>query len=96
MRGKDAQNRSAYVSQLASLTISRLPLDGSLVHLIQHESSPGPVLVGIHAEIGFPASFGEDCTDIAPTHRDLSPDFLLDRPPLKPDQPIMWSVAGNQ
>ena len=52
---KDTGKRSAYISQPVSCTISRLPFDGSLEHLISHASSlSGPALIGIDAAIGLP------------------------------------------
>jgi hypothetical protein len=76
--GKDARKRSAYISRLASRTISRLPFDGSLVHLIEHASSlDGPVLVGIDAAIGFPASSWQKLHDHRPHPPRTFADFLL-------------------
>jgi len=76
--GKDARKRSAYISQLPSRTISRLPFDGSLVHLIERASSlDGPVLVGIDAAIGFPASFWQRLHEHRPHPPRTFADFLL-------------------
>lgn len=76
--GKEALKRSAYVSQLASRTISRLPFDGSLVHLLEHASSfEGPVLIGIDAAIGFPISSWRRLRDSSKKRPRTFTDFLL-------------------
>ena len=76
--GKDSRKRSAYISQLASRTISRLAFDGSLVHLVEHASSlEGPVLIGIDAAIGFPASSWQSLHDSRQSSPRTFADFLL-------------------
>lgn len=76
--GKDARKRSAYISQLASRTISRLPFDGSLVHLLEHVSSlEGPVLIGIDAAIGFPIASWRRLRDSSKNQPQTFADFLL-------------------
>jgi hypothetical protein len=76
--GKDTRKRAAYISQIASRTVSRLPFDGSLVHLVEHASSlEGPVLIGIDAAIGFPASSWQNLNDNCKNPRGTFADFLL-------------------
>ncbi|KAA6183550.1 hypothetical protein F2Q65_15255 [Thiohalocapsa marina] len=76
--GKDARKRSAYLSQLASRTIARLPFDGSLAHLMEQASSlDGPVLIGIDAAIGFPAASWQSLHDHCPCPPRTFADFLL-------------------
>lgn len=96
--GKDTRKRAAYISRLASRTITRLTFDGSLGHLVAHASTlEGPALIGIDAAIGYPSSAWAQLQDnSAPRPRTFA-EFLLDHP--VPDdffepisEPRAWSA----
>jgi hypothetical protein len=53
---KKTSKRSAYVADVGSRHVSRLPFDGKLASLLEYAASQTePVLIGIDAAIGFPA-----------------------------------------
>lgn len=76
--GKDVRKRTAYLSELASRSIFRLPFDGSVAHLIEHASSlASPVLIGIDAALGLPDPVWDSLRNqCSPPPRTFA-DFLL-------------------
>ena len=76
--GKDAKKRSAYRAELSTRRISRLPFDGSLLHLIESASSlKPPVLIGIDAAIGFPDTSWQRLSKTGACQSGNFIDFLL-------------------
>lgn len=78
--GKLHHKRAAYISQIPERRISKLPLDGSLSHLLKIASTlNGPVLIGIDAAIGFPASAWERLQEKQANPPATFIDFLFGR-----------------
>lgn len=80
--GKETHKRSAYRFDPALSRISRLSFDGDLASLYAAASQlQGPVVIGIDAAIGFPATSWRQLLRSVPPRPQNFADLLCDHPP---------------